>query len=208
MEVVRIVNKPVDSNSFVVYQKGESGCIIVDPGTVDNRDLLDFIESNGLKPEFIFLTHEHFDHIWGVNQLKDAYSCKIVCSKSCAERIIDKKKNMSVFYDQVGFQTYTADINMESIGFSFIWNGLEFKFLETKGHTEGSICISVENNLFTGDTIIKDHKTVVKFPTGSKANLIRSLDLLHSRFHGEPTYIYPGHGESFFLNEISFEQIL
>jgi hydroxyacylglutathione hydrolase len=208
MEVIQILNKPIDSNSFIIYQEGVSNCIVVDPGTNDCLELFSFFVNHNLKPEYIFLTHEHFDHIWGVNRLKEIYSCNIVCSKNCSERIIDKKKNMSVFYDQVGFQSYSADILIENISFRLSWNNLDFEFFESKGHSEGSICISFKDSLFTGDTIIKNHKTVVKFPGGSRANLISSLIFLLSKFEKRKIKVYPGHGESFYLNEIAIEQLV
>jgi hydroxyacylglutathione hydrolase len=101
--VERILNKPIDSNSFVIYTKENKSCILIDPGTEDSADLIFFIENNNLQPEFIFLTHEHFDHIWGVNKLKDIYNSRIVCSGDCASKIVDIKKNMSVFYNHILF---------------------------------------------------------------------------------------------------------
>ena len=61
-------------------------------------------------PEYIFLTHEHFDHIWGVNLLKEIYNSHLICSLTCSQKIVNKKKNMSIFYNQVGFEIYPVDI--------------------------------------------------------------------------------------------------
>jgi|ERR1035437_1697877 glyoxylase-like metal-dependent hydrolase (beta-lactamase superfamily II) len=208
MIVEGILNKPIDSNSFVLYEKGNSSCIVVDPGTSDCIGLLNFFKINNLIPEYVFLTHEHFDHIWGVNKLKESFPCKTVCSKECAEKIVDSKKNMSIFYNQIGFKTFPADILIENIDFNLIWNNLKIEFIVSKGHTEGSICIFVEDKLFSGDTIIKDHKTVVKFPGGNKNNLLNSLDIMFSKFDRKTIYVYPGHGNCFFLNEIAIEQLV
>lgn len=208
MTVTRIINKPIESNSFVIYQEGSSSCVVVDPGTSDCLDLFHFFDIHKLVPEYIFLTHEHFDHIWGVNKLKQTFPCKIVCSEECAEKIVDRKKNMSVFFNQIGFKSYTADILIGNINFSLLWNNLKFEFIVSKGHTEGSICILVEDKLFTGDTIIKDHKTVVKFPGGNKNNLLNSLDFMFTKFERKTIYVYPGHGECFYLNEIAIEKLV
>ena len=206
--VKRVINRPVDSNSFVIYQKGSPNCIVVDPGTADCTELFHFFREHKLIPDYIFLTHEHFDHIWGVNKLKDIYNCEIVCSKVCTEKIVDGKKNMSLFYDQIGFQSYPADILIENINHRLIWNNIEFEFIESRGHTNGSICVLVEDKLFTGDTILKNQKTVIKLPGGSKNELFNSLDLLFRKFDGKNVSIYPGHGENFFWNEILIEQLV
>jgi glyoxylase-like metal-dependent hydrolase (beta-lactamase superfamily II) len=208
MIVSCIKNKPIDSNSYVIYQNGNVGCIVVDPGTEECLDLFQFLESHGLIPEYIILTHEHFDHLWGVNKLKDLFSSKTICSASCAEKIVDRKKNMSVFYNQVGFQSYPADILIENINCNFIWNTIRFEFVITEGHTDGSICIISEDKLFTGDTIIKNHKTVVKFPGGNKEKLQNSLKLIFSKFEGQKIHVYPGHGDCFYLDEIDIEEIM
>lgn len=207
MRVLCVKNNPVDSNSFVIYQEDSSDCIIVDPGTQDCKDILRILEENRLSPQYIILTHEHFDHIWGTNLLKDIFGCKIICSRDCADRITDRKKNLSVFYDQVGFETYPADIIINDCKESLLWNGLEIQFFPAKGHTEGSICFLLNDNLFTGDTIIKNHKTVVKFPGGSKEKLQQSIDYIFSVFKGKKIVVYPGHGDSFCLDEIEIEEI-
>jgi glyoxylase-like metal-dependent hydrolase (beta-lactamase superfamily II) len=208
MLVQRIINKPVDSNSFVLFERGKPNCIVIDPGTFDCFELLDYFKFNNLFPEYIFLTHEHFDHIWGVNKLKDIYQCKIVCSKDCSERIIDNKKNMSVFYNQIGFVTYSADLQIDSNNLSLIWNNLNIECIISKGHSIGSMCIIVDDKLFSGDTIIPGYKTVVKFPGGNKLDLLKSLEKIFKKFNGKNVSVYPGHGNSFFLNEIKIEQLV
>jgi hydroxyacylglutathione hydrolase len=206
--VKRVINRPVDSNCFVIYQNGGTRCIVIDPGTSDCAELFFFFQEQILVPDYIFLTHEHFDHLRGVNKLKDRYGCKIVCSKLCSDKIVDRKKNMSVFYDQVGFQSYPADIFLEDINNRIVWNDTEFEFIDTRGHTKCSVCISVENKLFTGDTIIKNHKTVIKFPGGNKEELMQSLDHLFLKFRDKNTLVFPGHGECFLLEEIVKEQLV
>ena len=79
--IERILNKPIDSNCFVIHALGKHSCIIIDPGTEDCEDLIRFLKSKYLIPEYIFLTHEHFDHIWGIKKLKETYSCKLICSQ-------------------------------------------------------------------------------------------------------------------------------
>jgi hydroxyacylglutathione hydrolase len=206
--IERIPNKPIDSNCFVVYSTDDECCIIIDPGTEDCADLIGFIEDLNLKPEYILLTHEHFDHIWGVNRLKCIYKLKLVCSRDCAAMLIDKKKNMSVFYNQVGFETCPADILIEDINNQLEWNCKHLEFIATRGHSEASICILIDNNLFTGDTIIRNNKTVVKLPGGNKNKLKDSLLLLDKKFLGKHLQIHSGHGESFWYDEFRTQELL
>jgi len=206
ISIKKIVNKPIDSNSYVLYTNKNKSCIVIDPGTEDCYELIGFLNDYNLTPEYIILTHEHFDHIWGVNKLKDTFNCKIVCSKYCSEKIIDKKKNMSVFYNQIGFETYHSDITVTNSS-KLKWNASSIQFLETPGHSDGCVCILIENSLFTGDTIIKNLKTVIKLPGGSNSKLKESLELIDNKFYGKQIMIYAGHGESFLYDEKNKELV-
>ena len=85
LQVKQIINTPIDSNCFVIYDKEKGdNCIIVDPGSEDNSHLYELLKSEELNPQYIVLTHEHFDHCWGVNQLVEKYHLPIVCSQLCA----------------------------------------------------------------------------------------------------------------------------
>ncbi|MCX6271434.1 MAG: MBL fold metallo-hydrolase [Bacteroidetes bacterium] len=204
----RILNKPVDSNSFVVYSKDQGSCVVIDPGTEDCRDLINFLDKNSLKPEFILLTHEHFDHVWGVNKLKDSYNPSIVCSGNCAVKIRDNKKNMSLFYDQIGFTVCPADIIIEDLTENLVWKGIPVEWLITPGHTDASVCYLIDNHLFTGDTLILDTPTVTKLPTGNKEKLKESLELLETTFRNRKIIVHSGHKEDFWYDPIQIQKLL
>lgn len=85
--------------------------------------LYGFLDSEGLKPQYIILTHEHFDHCWGVTDLREKYSqVKFVCSTICSDAIQNLKKNYSVFYQQPGFEVASADIILDNISWTLGWN--------------------------------------------------------------------------------------
>lgn len=194
--IKRIVNKPIDSNCYVLYTRELKTCLIIDPGTKECEELTFFLTEQNLNPEYILLTHEHFDHIWGVNFLKDRYNCKIVTSRECANKIIDKKKNMSIFYNQIGFETYSSDIPFDDNSYNLDWQDQKITLFKTMGHSDGSICFKINNYLFTGDSLIKDLKTVTKFPSSSRMKLIDSIKTIKS-YCDNQTIFYPGHGSNF-----------
>lgn len=202
--VKRIINAPITSNSYIIYTDQNHSCIIVDPGTQDSIELLSFLEYNTLFPEYIVLTHEHFDHIWGVNCLKEKYKVQLISNKSCSERIVDKKKNLSLFYNQQGFSTCHSDILIDDVS-EFLWNDYRIVFFQTPGHSLGCICFLIDNLLFTGDTVILNEKTVVKLPGSNRAELLTSISLL---FKLRYTRIYPGHGESFIKEKFDVFNVL
>lgn len=204
----RIVNIPVPSNCFVLYDKSaNSDCIIVDPGTKNNEELIAYITKQELTPVYIILTHEHFDHCWGVNELLSLYHVPIVCSKFCAEAIKDSKKNCSVFYDNLeAFEIDSETISVEDLNFKLFWGSYEVKFYLTPGHTDASISFTIGGGLFTGDALIKDMRTVTKLPTGSMVKLKELLEQL-KRMQGYGFEIYPGHGDVFELDGYDLDKM-
>lgn len=199
--VHRIVNQPVASNCFVVYDKAASNeCVIVDPGTKDNCELVAFISQQELLPIYIILTHEHFDHCWGVNDLVARYYVPVICSALCGECIKHEKRNCSVFYENTeAFVIDTEAISVESLNFVLPFGYQEIKFFMTPGHTAASISFTIGKDLFTGDALIKDMRTVTKLPTGSKSELKGTVDL-YRKLQGEGYKVCAGHGETFLLD--------
>jgi hydroxyacylglutathione hydrolase len=197
--VERVKNFPIESNCFVIFEKGGKVCIIVDPATGEGLLLDEYLQSKGLKPEFIILTHEHFDHISSVEYLREKHNCKVIASVKCSEKISDSKKNLSLFYNSEGFVCSPADMTIDTLEFEWVWRGIVFNFISTPGHTEGGLCFSVGSSLFTGDTILDQRKVVTKLPGGNKMQLEKSISMILDKYDGD-TEIFPGHGEAFKLS--------
>ena len=202
LEVQSFVNAPVTSNCYVLFDKEQSrDCIIVDPGTKDNKNLVDFLNKEELAPKYIILTHEHFDHCWGVNDLVVHYDIPIICSQLCAEAIKNEKRNCSVFYNNtMSFSITSKTINIESLRGRLHYGKSMFFFYMTPGHTMASISVVIEKKLFTGDTLIKDERTLTKLPSGFIAQLQETL-MFYSNFQGKGYMVYPGHGNMFELDK-------
>ena len=201
IKVHRIVNTPVPSNCFVLFDKSVNfDCIIVDPGTKENEDLIAYISEQELVPAYILLTHEHFDHCWGVNDLVSRYHVPVICSALCGECVKHEKRNCSVFYENSeAFVLDTDTISVESLNFVLPYGCDEIQFFMTPGHTDASISFTIGKSLFTGDALIKDLRTVTKLPTGSRLKLKGTMNL-YRKMQGKGYKICAGHGESFLLD--------
>ena len=200
LEVRKIINHPTTSNCYIVYDLAiGKRCLIIDPGSESIDEYVDFISALELEPEYIFLTHEHGDHCWGVNDLREQYpSIKVICSRLCSEAIGNAKRNLSAFlHPGKAFAVQPADIYTEDIGGMLEWSGYNVEFLTTPGHTASSISILIDGSLFTGDAWLKDVATYTKLPTGdvfAQRTTEEKLKMLNYRI------VYPGHGDSFVIN--------
>lgn len=208
LEVVRIVNKPVSSNCFLIFDR-EVGCdcCVIDPGSECSDDLETKLVELGIYPKYVILTHEHFDHIWGCNFLIEKYHSTIISSSVCSEAIQDAKRNHSLFYNQKAFTVPAADVYVEDIAFCWNWNGRNVRFFIAEGHTSAGICFSIESFLFTGDTLLKDLRTVTKLFCGSKERLLVTIDEIR-KLQGLGYYVYPGHGDGFELDGYDLDKAL
>ena len=209
LTIQQIKNTPVPSNCFVIYDKAVGReCAVIDPGSKSDEELFAFIDGQHLEPKYVILTHEHFDHCWGVNEFVEKYHVPIVCSARCAEYIKYEKKNCSVFYDNKESFVIEKDAKtVESINGVLPFLNTKFLFILTPGHTGASICIKIGCYLFTGDTLLKGIRTVTKLPTGSKEELGQTLELLEGMI-GENIIVCPGHGEVFRLDEYDIKRAL
>ena len=190
MNILKVTNSPIPSNCYIVLHDNGENCIVIDPGSEDISILKNTIGNKNV--DFIFLTHEHFDHIWGADKIRELYNAKLYCSEHTSLAIVNKKKNLSLFYNQTGFELQPCNSILHD-GQSIEWHGMLIEIIFTPGHTEGSICIKIGDNLFTGDTIIKSTPTITKLPGGDKNKLDQSLRKLTDMGLADLN-LYYGHG--------------
>ncbi len=198
--VKRFINAPVSSNCYIIYPKGYGHCLIVDPGSKDITKINLFLKEENLKVDFIILTHHHFDHIWGVDQLNLIHNAKVISSRNCAHKVGDRKLNLSSFYEDSGFTISQPEIYIEQLNYKLHWQNAIFDFYHTPGHSDSCITIHVNEKLFTGDALIKDVDILTKLPGGSKHQLKETYNKYHTLLdYNTQLTVYPGHGEVFEL---------
>lgn len=206
--LLTIENKPVSSNCHVFFENKTKHCFLVDPGSEDGNYIDAFLIQKGLFPDFIILTHEHFDHVWGCEFFVNKYNTPIVCSKKCAEAIVDSRTNLSLFYEnKKAFNCPPASLIIEDLGMEMTWMQYTISFYYALGHSIGGILFTIQKFLVTGDTLIKDMKTVTKLKCGSKERLHESLVLIDS-MKGRGLLVCAGHGESFELDNYDLNKAL
>ncbi len=183
-----------DSNSYII--ENNNAVIIID----SNCQLFPYLNENNIIPDYLFITHEHFDHIEGIGDIKKSFpNVKVYASKTSSEIFPDEKNNMSFFFEGQNVSEPKADIELtENSVFNIAGN--EIKCYMTPGHTAGCMVIQIDNMLFTGDTILNNIKTPKNTPNSSKEKLRESLDFIDTFFDDE-IIIYPGHGENFYKKD-------
>ena len=174
----------LETNCYVVTDEDTRKCAIIDPGA-DSNMILDYIESNLLTVEAIFLTHSHFDHIMALDEVMDATGAPAYLNKPDLK--IARQDRPRNFNDS-GKLLWYAEGDVVKIG------NLDFLILETPGHSPGSVTLLCESALFTGDTLFRDSCGRTDLEGGSMNILLKSL-LRLSALDGDYE-VYPGHADS------------
>lgn len=200
--VTTIVNSPVSSNCHIIFNDFVKRGIVVDPGSEDSSEILSYIMRNGIIVDYVILTHEHFDHIWSV----DKFYAPILCTKECEASLSDKKRNLSFFYNQVGFSIEVPVLCVEDIGMKMEILGEEVEFYKNMAHSPGGLMFTIDKFIITGDMLIKDLKTVTKLQWAKKEDLPDCERWLRSKY-GSCLIVLPGHGESFELDRYDLTKI-
>lgn len=181
----------MQTNCYIVYDKDTKDAIVVDPGYEDNR-ITDFISKNNLKVKYIYLTHCHFDHIFGVKWLKKCVNAPVICLDKEKDNLMNEDINLGKAILQKPIVIIPDKVVAE--GEEIDVGKLKFKVLHTPGHTSGSSSLYGEGILIAGDTLFNGTYGRCDLPTG---NLYEMTKTLKEKLFKLPsnTIVYPGHGE-------------
>lgn len=180
-----VVVGELETNCYILYSEVNSNeVVVVDPGSEAEKILQQLGDRRICA---YMLTHGHFDHTGALSDLPKAdiyiseHDGKMLSDSnlSCANMFGDTKERPHEYK-----KLYDGD--------EIKLAGLNFKVLETPGHTEGGLSFIVDDYIITGDTLFKFGYGRHDLPSGSFEKLKQSLRKLYS-YKGMKTL--PGHGE-------------
>src|SRR5574341_1466952 len=203
---------PQAPNVFLIHDGGEGA--LVDSGFGDEKSVnvrLGFLKEHpDIKVRYILLTHHHFDHSIGAQQLRAVTGSQVVLHAGEEKFLLDSKseapqdleagpeENKQIAEAIQRFRDQAAegvpDIRV-SDGETFKVGGLEVQVVHTPGHTLGSVCFYMpgERVLFTGDTALGLGTVAISPPPhGDMALYLKSLERLKGY---DCAVMLPGHGQ-------------
>ncbi len=192
LKIGRMVLGICQTNFYFVYKEGHKEVICFDPADAGDY-IYEALSGKGFEVAGIFLTHGHFDHIWGSRKLRELSGAKIFAYEEEKAVCEDAVNNVS---EQAG-RAYTVKPNgYLKDGEETTIAGMTCKVIATPGHTVGSCCYYFEEDgiLISGDTLFQESVGRTDFPTGSMGSLIRSIKERLFILPDE-TKVYPGHGD-------------
>lgn len=191
MKIMRFILGEYQSNCYIISFDKEA--IIIDPG-YENEVVIPYLVKENLTPKIIFLTHGHFDHIGGVNQLKNHFKkLEVIIHKYDLIWLDDNDYNLTK-REVIADRVITNERNLS-------FNDHSFEIILTPGHSAGGMALKIGKHLFSGDTLFKMSIGRYDLPFANQVDLFQSIKKLY--LLDEETIVYPGHGDK---TTIGFEK--
>ena len=186
MKMFQMALGAYQTNCYLVWDEASDACVVIDPGYEPERVMAQ-AGKLGKRIAAILLTHGHFDHVGGVRLIAAETDCKVyICEKDLS--MPEQMTAGPLYYTN----TYgEGDVVQEA--------GLALRVLHTPGHTPGSVCLTVGDTMFSGDTLFQGSCGRTDFPGGSWAQIYQSLKRLAAL--SDDYHVYPGHGPATTLAE-------
>jgi len=188
-------------NCYLVGSATTHEAVVIDPGD-DAAKIMAVIKNKGLTLKYIVFTHGHFDHSGAALELHKETGAKVLVNEKDAALL----KNAAA---QAAFFGMKANAAPKPDGFLKEGNivkvgELEFKVIETPGHSQGCISLYMKKQrmVFTGDTLFWGSIGRTDLPGGDYKTIIHSLKVKLGALPDD-TKVYPGHGDD---TTIGFEK--
>ena len=195
IKIEKFVVNPFGENSFIISDEtGE--CIFVDPGFFydeEHDEVRDYIKTNNLKPVKITNTHCHFDHIMGVEFVRNEFKIPFLAHVNDAfwvEKAIDQS-NMFGFEMNPVLPADALLIENDFVEFG----NTKLKIIHVPGHSPGHVVFYCESDhkLIAGDVLFYGSIGRTDLPGGDYETLISNIK--NKLFHlPDDTAVYCGHG--------------
>ncbi|MDH5492698.1 MAG: MBL fold metallo-hydrolase [Myxococcales bacterium] len=203
MEIKALFHSETFTLTYVVWDPETKEAAIIDPvldydtkasqtSTAALEELCAFIDEAGLRPQWIFETHAHADHVSGSQYLRRRYDAGV----AIGHRITEVQKTFKGIFD------FDPEFPVDGSQFDrLVRHGeriplgkLEIEVIETPGHTPACVSYKVGDAVFVGDALFMEDFGTGRcdFPAGSAENL---YDSVHGRLYSLPdeTRLFVGH---------------
>ena len=181
----------VQTNCYFLYREGSKETVVFDPADMGAR-LYDELVKRGLEVKAIMLTHAHFDHILGLDALKEKTGAPVYVCIHEKRRCESPQLNQSA---SIGRPCTVSPDHYLDDGQEVTVAGITMRTIFTPGHTEGSCAYYIEDGhiLISGDTLFEGSIGRSDLPTGDQETLFESI---RTKLYKLPddTAVFSGHG--------------
>ena len=195
-QVTSVVNGAWKQNCYLVVNQKKQ-LVIIDPGSNAN-EIISRIKTLDSTPIAVINTHAHYDHIGAVSELLEKYDIPFYLHKGDEKLLKQANLYKILFESKESVRIPSFDMDLAKEPNEFLIGNFLIQIMHTPGHTPGSLCILIGNNIFGGDTLMPNGPGRTDLPGGNKRDMESSINNL--RQLSDDLLVYPGHGRPFTLN--------
>ncbi len=218
MKIIKFIPKEFASNNYLLVNEQTNNAALFDPsGCFFQID--EYIKNNNINLIYLIVTHMHFDHVGDIakyqqqnlnqkteqgNAREQAFLKTEGKEKNYVKMKTLAPKNDEVLYKNLTMQCdmfgvrrvekFTIDEFIDEKSQIFLDN-IEIKVIETPGHSKGSTCYLIGDNLIAGDTVFYEEIGRCDLPTGSFSDITRSIKEKLFRLD-DNIKVFTGHGDN------------
>lgn len=195
MKISTIKNKVLQSCSYILSEDGFDEIFIVDCG--DIFPIVEYINREKKCIGGVILTHGHYDHIYGLNELLDQYpKIKVFATDTAINALSDPDLNLSYLYDidedyivkSAKFEPILVSDNTEIS----LFNSTLY-CIYTPGHSVDCMSYLVDNVIFTGDSYNPSVQVYAKWSNSDSVLAYQNEKIIKSLIEKHGLFVYPGH---------------
>ncbi len=206
----------IESNMYI--WKNDNYAIVIDPHI--SEEAISYIGNYDDYHVLILLTHEHADHISGINFFKEHFkNVVVIAQRACATSIKNVKNNRPIVlltllndenyseimkaYKSWPLGAFYTDIQFQDV-YQIRWGIYNIKMISVPGHSPGSILIIMNNYIvFSGDYMIPNCKVILRYPGGSVIDY-NKITLPKLLLLPTNSIIMPGHGNEYCFKDMVY----
>ena len=172
---------PYTVNVHVLIHRKSRQCILFDAGTGAN-EILAYLESSGLTPHSLLVTHCHRDHIAGISAIKRAFPKIRVYAH---DRTLCSEAFPALESEPIAFENFII------------------KVYETFGHSQDGVSYLIQDNTTDSQAIISGDAIFARSIGNIRSNYQTSLNTIRTKILGQKpdTILLPGHGPATTVGE-------
>jgi glyoxylase-like metal-dependent hydrolase (beta-lactamase superfamily II) len=174
--------------AYLIGDRETGEAVVVDPA-YDVDDILSVVEADGMRLVGALGTHYHADHIGG--------SMMGFAVVGIAELLERASVPIHIQRDEADYVRKTTgvgdtDLQLHDSGDVVKVGAIDIELIHTPGHTPGSQCFLVSNNLVAGDTLFLDGCGRTDLPGSDSRQMYYSLTQRLAKVPDDAV-LYPGH---------------
>jgi len=174
---------------YLIADENSGEAVLIDPAG-DYPKIFSAVNRHNSKIKWVINTHGHFDHTSGNDYVMKKTGASLLIHESDTEKLGKlTNKLLSRFLGGKGSPEpveYLRDGDIIDVG------RVKIRVIHTPGHSEGSISLYTDGNIFTGDTLFTEGMGRTDLGDGSQKKIMNSIK---NKILSLPddTVIWPGH---------------